>query len=347
MPGLLSSVDHINANWLQSVFSKAGRDLPTIANVRVEPLGHGNTGNTVRAILEYETATDETVPGSVVCKFHPTAPEVFEATRQAGIFVREANALKLLAHGSEASIPELYFVDVDESSGYFNLVCEDLSTFCELGDQISGCSIKEAEAAVIELAKLHRQFWKSSELKDLAWITPRMPLPENTLELLHDRLTGLLDKEQYEIVEQGIPMVLNWLKLSPKNPTLIHTDCRVDNMLFDNRNSRSPKAYLIDFALTNIGDATDDLAYFLTSSVSPDDRLACEMDLLRIHTEEIAKKDPDYTFDTAVDAYRTNIVSSLYLTLIAALGMPDTPHNHQLFTKLFERNCAAVKHWAL
>lgn len=347
MPTLISSANHIDASWLQAIFRKAGKDLPAITNVHVEALGNGNTGDTVRAVFEYETAAPTGAPTSVVCKFHPAVSEKFETTKLHGVFVIEANALKLLAGGVDASIPELYFVDVAEDGGEFNLVCEDLSTFCELGDQITGCSIKEAEAAVIELAKLHRQFWNEPQLDHLSWVRPRMAFPENAMELLHDRLTDLLNEEQYDTVKKSIPLIFDWLKLKPANQTLIHSDCRVDNILFDNRSSGAPKAYLIDFALANIGDATADVAYFLTSSVSPEDRLVCEMDLLKIHTQEIAKKDPTYTIEMAVEAYRENIVSSLYLTMIASMGMPDTEHNRLLLTRLFERNCAAVKHWAL
>lgn len=351
MPQLISSAKDINAAWLQSILERSDPSFPDIKSVNVAPLGNGNTGDTVRVVIDY--ASNDIVnqagsfPTSVVCKFHPSSPEAIEVTKMHGVFVVEANALKLLAACPELSIPELYFVEVADDGGEFNLVCEDLSTFCELGDQIKGCSIKEAEASVRELAKLHRQFWNEPQLNDLAWLRPRMLLPDNAFDLLESRLTGYLEQEHVDIVRQSIPLVFQWLQHQPANQTLIHSDCRVDNILFNNRNIDAPKAYLIDFALANVGDAVADVSYFLTSSVSPEDRLACELDLLEIHTQEIAKKDPTYTIEMAIDAYKENIVSSLYLTLIASMGMPDTPHNRLLLTKLFERNCAAVKHWAL
>lgn len=347
MPSLISSAKQINSAWLQSVFSEAGKDFPAITGVRVEPVGNGTSGDTVRAVIEYDSMALDGAPSSVVCKFHSDVPEIFEAARQSGIFLTEANALKLLADGCDASIPELYLVNVAEDGGQFNLVCEDLSTFCELGDQIAGCSIEEAEAAVIELARLHRQFWNEPQLNSMTWIKPRMEFPENILEELHDRLSDLLTVELYDIVKQSIPLVFDWLNRQPANQTLLHSDCRVDNILFDKRQADRPRAYLIDFALTNIGDATADVAYLLTSSLSPEDRLACEMGLLKLHTKEIAIKDPAYTLEMAVAAYRENIVSSLFLTLVAARRALETPHNRLMLTKLFERNCAALKHWAL
>ena len=344
MPELLQSIDQIDAPWLGSVFAQAGIKVPAISNVRIAPLGAGNTGDTVTVTLEYETA-DTPAPASVVCKFHPAEQAQIEAIKSAGVFLTETHAQKLLAEHSEAAIPECYFVAVSDDGSQFNMVCEDLSEKCDPGDQITGCTIDEAKAAIVGLAGLHRQFWNEPGLNDLQWIRPRMPFPENALELLDDRLRNLLTEEQHEIVIQATPRIHDWLALEPDNQTLIHVDCKVDNVLFDHKSTDSPQAYLIDFALVSVGDAVADVAYFLTSSVSPEDRLACEMDLLEMHTREIARKDPAYTIEKAKASYRANIVSSLYLTMIAAMGMPDVPKAKLLLQRLFERNCAAVQHW--
>lgn len=344
MPALLSSIDQIDARWLESVFAEAEINVPAIGNVQVAPLGAGNTGTTVKVSLEYE-ASDTAAPASVVCKFHPVDQAQIEAIKSAGVFLTETNAQKLLAEHCAAAIPECYFVAVADDGSQFNMVCEDLSEKCELGDQINGCSIVEASAAILELARLHRQFWNEPRLNDLEWIRPRMPFPENALELLDGRLRHLLTEEQLDVVKQAAPRIHDWLALEPDNQTLIHVDCRVDNVLFDHTNSKSPQAYLIDFALVSVGDAVADVAYFLTSSLSPEDRLACETDLLEMHTREIALKDPAYTIENAIASYRENIVSSFYLTMIAAMGMPDAPQTRMLLTRLFERNCAALQHW--
>ena len=206
MPALLSSIDQIDAQWLESVFAEAGIDVPAISNVQVAPLGAGNTGVTVKVALEYE-ASDAAAPASVVCKFHPADQARIEAIKNAGVFLIEANAQKLLAEHCEAAIPECYFVAVADDGGQFNLVCEDLSEKCELGDQIAGCSVFEARAAIVELAKLHRQFWNEPRLNHLEWIRPRMPFPENALELLDDRLRHMLTEERHDIVKQAAPRI--------------------------------------------------------------------------------------------------------------------------------------------
>ena len=342
MPELLSSIDQIDAAWLGSVFGWAGIEVPAITHIDIAPLGAGNTATTVKVSIEYEMA-DNAAPRSVVCKFHPPDQRRIDLIKAAGVFLTETNALKLLAEHCEAAIPECYFVEVSDDGSQFNLVYEDLSEQCELGDQIAGCSIAEARATILELARLHRQFWNEPVLNDLDWIRPRMPLPENALELLDVRLRSLLTMEQHDTVRQATPQIYDWLVFTPDNQTLIHVDCRVDNVLFDHNSEDSPRAYLIDFALVSVGDAVADVAYFLTSSLSPEDRLACEMELLEMHTREIARKDPAWTIEQAIASYRKNIVSSLYLTMIATLNMQES--RRLLLTRLFERNCAAVQHW--
>ena len=344
MPNLLSSIGQISPQWLQAIFEEARIAHPAMRSVRTLPIGAGNTGETVQLIIDYES-DNHAAPSSVICKFHPADPTRAELLKSMGTFVLEANAQKLLAERSEAAIPKCYFVGVADDGGQFNLVCEDLSSRCELGNQIAGCSIAEARATVVELAKLHRQFWNEPTINELTWIKPRVPLPDNALELLEDRLNRWLTQEQAETVRRAAPRVYDWLQESTDNPTLIHVDCRADNVLFDNSSDGDPQAYLIDFASLAIGDATADVAYLLTSSLAPEDRLACETELLALHTAEIAKKDPNYTIEHATAAYCKNIVSSLYLTMIAAIHIPESPHTREMLTRLFERNCAAVQHW--
>ncbi|MYG13835.1 MAG: hypothetical protein F4171_13755, partial [Gammaproteobacteria bacterium] len=105
MPELLSSIDQIDAPWLESVFAEAEVNVPPIRNVHLAPLGAGNTGTTVKVSLEYEPS-DAAAPASVVCKFHPDDQAKIEAIKSAGVFLTETNVQKLLAEHCEAAIPE-------------------------------------------------------------------------------------------------------------------------------------------------------------------------------------------------------------------------------------------------
>ena len=340
----LVSINEISTAWLQAVFDYAGVDVPAIVDFKIEPIGHGNSSHTCKVSLAYKNeATD--APESVICKFSLTDGKGAELVKKFGIYLCEAKTLNFLSKDSAARIPKCYLASGSSDTSNFNLVAEDLSVFCRPGDQISGCSIADAKAVVTELSRFHRQFWNAPILDTVDWVIPTFDIYKYGLTVLRDRFIGQLSEEEFNIIERVIPEIDRWLKVIPTNRTLLHTDCRADNIMFDYRDASHPAAYLIDWAMVRIGDAMTDVAYFLTSSLSPQDRLACEMDMLALHTQEIAAQDPAYTLEMAEQSYRNNIVSSMYLTLLSATGIPQTPHSDLLLMALAQRNCAAIKHW--
>ena len=97
MPALLSSIDQIDPAWLQSVFRAAGKEIPDINSVHLEPLGHGNTGVTVKAVIEYDAnGSMESAPASVVCKLHPPDPERLEHARSNGVFSNRSQRVEVV-----------------------------------------------------------------------------------------------------------------------------------------------------------------------------------------------------------------------------------------------------------
>jgi hypothetical protein len=344
IPKTLVSINEISTAWLQAVFDYAGVDVPAIVDSKIEPIGHGNSSHTCKVSLAYENhATD--APGSVICKFSLAEGKGAELVKKSGIYLCEAKTLNFLSKDSAARIPKCYLASVSSDTSNFNLVAEDLSVFCRPGDQISGCSIADAKAVVTELSRFHRQFWNAPILDKIDWVIPTFDTYKYGLIVLRHRFTGRLSEEEFDFIERAISEIDRWLNDIPINRTLLHTDCRADNIMFDYRDANHPAAYLIDWAMVRIGDAMSDVAYFLTSSLSPQDRLACEMDMLALHTQEIAAQDPTYTLEIAEQSYRKNIMSSMYLTLLSATGIPQAPHSDLLLNALAQRNCAAIKHW--
>jgi len=120
----------------------------------------------------------------------------------------------------------------------------------------------------------------------------------------------------------------------------------VDNIMFDRRDPAAVRAYFIDWQGARTSDAQSDVAYFLSSSISPEDRRACEHELVIAHAAAITEVDPSYTPEVAFAAYRRNIVSGLHMTLVTTCVIPfSTPHVEKLLTALAHRNCAAIRDW--
>lgn len=65
-----------------------------------------------------------------------------------------------------------YWVNGDETT--INLVMEDLTGTTTPGNQITGCGPAEAEAVVVELARLHSEFFPLTDATAPAWMI-RLP----------------------------------------------------------------------------------------------------------------------------------------------------------------------------
>jgi hypothetical protein len=119
----------------------------------------------------------------------------------------------------------------------------------------------------------------------------------------------------------------------------------VDNILFERGADGGIRACLIDWQTVRSGDPQYDVAYFPSGSLGPEDRRACERDLIADHARMIAEIDPGYTFEAALQSYRFNIVSGLWLTGVASAFIQRTGHNARLLETLVARNVTAIRDW--
>jgi hypothetical protein len=342
---LIESPDQIDPDWLQRAFAAGGavpvQRIAALANVK--PIGHGTTSSVVRVQVGYNEGRI-TAPTSAICKIGRLPIRVDASLSP---FSREAKAYALFGPKSPFRVPKLYFAGSDDT-GLANLVLEDLSGVAEAGNQIAGCSIEQGAAVIRELAKLHRCYWKSPELDRLSWLNdPRSMIGAYAAgaAVLREWLGDRIPAEAFPIVDGFGRLLERWLNAPPRGRTFLHGDPRVDNILFERAPDGSPRACLIDFQTARSGDPQYDVAYFLTGSLTPEDRRACERERIAEHARAIAEVDPSYTLDQALASYRFNSVAGLWLTGVASAFVQRTEHNAQLLVALVTRNTAAVRDW--
>jgi hypothetical protein len=350
-PALLSSVEQIDTHWIQRVLRHAGLDVPRVGLVRTTPIGQGNVSSTVKVRVDYNADAGD-APRSLIAKFHSQIPEANALVARYGIYAREAAVYTLFGAEPPLQIPRVYLAKVAPDGMSINLVLEDLSDRCRLGDQIAGCGTAEAAAVIDQLARLHRRYLNAAELDDIAWGGERPfanGLAAETYAagaaLYRERFADRLSSDEFAIIDAFVPLVGHWAAAQPRHRTLVHRDPRVDNVLFATAQDGAPSAYLIDWQCAGVGDPQFDLAYFLTGSLSPEDRRACERDLIGRHAAVLREVDPTYTDEAAFEAYRRNAVSGLEATVAAAVAIPSTPATDALLLALVRRNCAAVADW--
>jgi hypothetical protein len=341
-PALAAGPGDVTADWLQRAFAAGGEvEVQRMAmEPEVTPLGHGTTSMVLKVRATYNSG-EITAPRSAILKIG----------KQAGAggispFERELRAYQFFGKAPPFRVPKLYY-GASGDTGLHNLLIEDLSGTARAGDQIPGCTIAEAAVVVRELGLFHRTYWQASYTQTLDWLSqPRDWLPAfaKGATVLRDWLGGRISAKALELIDHFGEVAGQWLDQQSAHRTLIHCDPRVDNVLFEETGD-GLRACLIDWQSLGAGDPQYDVAYFLTGSLSPKDRRACERDLVAEHAKLIAEVDPAYNADLALAAYRRNVVSGLWLTVIAAAHVERNSHNAKLLEVLVHRNSSAVFDW--
>ncbi|MFM9086151.1 MAG: hypothetical protein ACKORC_06800 [Acidimicrobiia bacterium] len=201
-----------------------------IVAMRAETIGTGQMSESRRLHLEYDGATG---PATIVAKF----PSLDPTSRATGRAVRgyeiEARFYRDLRPHLGTEAPRCWHAWRDEETDDFLLLLEDLAP-CRQGDQLTGCTLAEAEAAVDALAGLHAPLWGSPELAATTWLARSAPEERGRTQALLARLwPGFLERYRErageEVARVGAALVDDpgdYFTAELPSRTLVHGDYR-------------------------------------------------------------------------------------------------------------------------
>ena len=120
--------------------------------------------------------------------------------------------------------------------------------------------------------------------------------------------------------------------------TITHGDYRLDNLFFATPEGGDPLA-VVDWQIIALGNGPFDVAYFMAGAVSPADRRAMEMDLLRMYHGILVERGvKDYSFDQCLLDYRTAAMFCWqYAVIIVGTLDASNERGLALFTTVLER----------
>jgi len=194
----------VTPTWLGSVLAA------DVSEVDISPIGTGQTGATYRVAATY--ATDGDLPGTFAIKLPAQDDTVRE--RVALGYLSEVEFYTDVAEKVRIPVPRCFYSDITDDGADFALLLADMAPAVQ-GDQIAGCTAREAVLAVEALAGLHGPSWCDPVWLDLPTIV--MPKPGDeaaakglgdvskmaadiTIEKLGDRMssrTGRLSPRQW------------------------------------------------------------------------------------------------------------------------------------------------------
>jgi len=345
---LIDEIGAIGAGWLQEIFGEQGIDAPDLKILDLVPIGQGNLAEVVRVELESRATA---VPRSVVCKLSAASVAKARFSQLLGAYLREAACYRQLLRPTLYRVPRCYFAAVSDDGLGFNLVMEDLSS-ARAGDQVAGCSVGEAEAALRQLANLHHAHWNDARMLDVPWLVdPRGQygsmvhgLYAQGVEQFRQRYGERLGPEYLALIARLAPEVGAWAAAVTERNALCHNDARVDNFMFLDLPGGEVEAVILDWQLASYRNPLVDVAYFLTGSIDVEDRRAHEERLLRSYFERVREADASLRFEQVLSDYRRQIISGLVATVGSAVVIPPGERD-ALLLALATRNCAAVLDW--
>ncbi|BDB44104.1 ecdysteroid 22-kinase family protein [Mycobacterium kiyosense] len=311
---MVSSPDELTPDWFTSALGSAGS---TVTDVQLEQVGGGAMCHMVRATLAW--AAGDGGPDSVIVKFPTSDPGTRALAQAMRMYELEVRFYRdLLPRLADLSTPACHLAELDEATGAFTLVLEDLSARTRPGDVLVESTEDECNAVLTELAHLQGASWDSSTTAAMPWLADH----QRTVQLFDSMPAGLepwlarfghaLEPAQVSLFETVIPQAGKWIR-SWAGPSVVqHGDLRTDNVLFSL--DPVPRATLLDFQTVRLGPPGMDLAYFLGSSLSTATRRAAERALLaEFHGRLTSAGIAGYDFDDCFRAYREGAMYAVYL----------------------------------
>jgi len=344
-PPLVADPDLVTPQWLTHVLRYAGAiDAATeVSSFEASAIGTGQVGANVRYALSYDRAGPDG-PATVVCKFSSRD----EASAAVGVAVltyeTEVAFYRDLAHTVDISRPRCHFAEIRSGTADVVLVMEDIAP-AEQGDQIAGCTVQQASLAVEEAARLHGPRWGDPTLADLPWLdrgdtsAAIAGVLGAIWEGFAERYRAMLDPVTLEAGPQLAALAPQLLPSGSSPRTPVHSDYRLDNMLFATDGGARPLT-VVDWQTVQLGVGPSDVAYFLGSAFEPERRRSCERDLLvRYHRALVENYGVSgYPFDYCWRDYVRSSYGSLLMAVYASMMVGRTDRGDAMFMAMANRS---------
>ncbi len=311
---LPTNPDAISPEWLTEALRSSGA-LPAGSVTAVEAsiigAGIGFIGTVARLKLTYSGAPT-TAPSTIIAKLPSEDPGSRMVGVAFGLYEREVRFYGDLAASCGLDTPKPFFSHYDSTAGQAVLLLEDLDGG-EWGDQVAGATPQQAAMAIDAIGAFHARWWMSPDLDTHPWITSGIETIRQPIQMMYegvwrtaiDRFGHLFPADILaHIPDFGRRTMAALDQLSTGPETLCHGDYRPDNLFYGAAGSARPLV-VCDWQGPGRAPGVVDSSYFITSSLSIENRRAHEDELLRrYHNHLLEGGVKNYTLEQLHVDYR-------------------------------------------
>jgi hypothetical protein len=338
---VVPTIDELDPAWIGRRLGLDGLTSLTIASV-----GSGQVANCYRLSL----ASGDEVVTTVIAKV-PSNDEVSRATANAQfLYEREVSFYQELASLVATRTPVCFFAERDDD-GNFLLLLEDLSPSADV-DQLVGITLDVARTGLSSLAGLHGPTHAKHDLHDAAWLggvrESLQPLYAAIVPLLFDQFLERYAQRIDDVTRDVVTRLQRRMELfsgyeSP-HPCVIHGDFRTDNLLIGARGGEVAMA-VVDWQTIGVGSPLLDVAYFLTTSLSPEDCSRHEDELLDFYLDALAQFGVEYSAELARAEFARYTLQPIVMLVCASVLVEQTERGDDMFLAMIDRGVEAATRW--
>lgn len=339
--------DGVDADWLND--SLEGTEWLAegpVESVNWEAIGTGQVGDSVRFHLTHTGGAQSTL----AAKF-PAADHASRSTAALlQLYTKEVRFYADIAPQLAMRVPEALVAEVGEDGSEFILLFEDLGP-ARGGNQIAGCTIEDARAAIRQAAAIHAPSWHNSAILTAEWLQ-RSEAIDVQVRTLYPQAQAVFAERYADMLEPEYMALCDALAAHPQlfshaegaSPQcVVHGDFRLDNFLFDVKGGAEPIAVL-DWQTVTAGKAMTDIGYFLGCGIGDDLRRAHEDELLALYLEEMAARGVALTRDDIWTDYRLGALHGVTTAVFSAAFVERTPRGDANFLSMARGACALALH---
>ncbi len=336
-PMAIVTPDQVTPAWITQALHARGIDA-RVARLESEGVGTGQLGETRRFFLHYEGPTAPDAPRTVVGKFSSPNEVARKTGCEMGFYKSEVMFYRELSHRAGIRTPSVFVAELDPVTNDFVLLLEDLAP-AKQGDQMRGCTIAEAQAALSEAARLHAAFWNDESLLTADWcyVPPgaqgfyTTALIEQSWDHVKKHYDGWLSPEVQDVCAKYVRNHAYWNRPRQFPKVFSHNDFRPDNMMFH----PGQRVAVVDWQTSNFLGTGMDVAYFLGGALSREVRQANEQALLQgYHAELLALGVKDYSFEHLMADYRHYSFAVIAVAIAATLIVKRTERGDAMLMQM-------------
>jgi hypothetical protein len=257
----------------------------------------------------------------------------------------EVKFYRELATTVDIRVPHCHHAAWDAATNDFVLILEDMAP-AEQGDQIAGCAPDRAEVAVRALAGLHGPHWDDAALSQIDWLGGNDPDGSSDGYALMwsmffpgfaSTYERYLTPAMLDLAERFGHEIVRFVEGRVRPFSLVHTDYRLDNMLFS-VGEEGPPLTVVDWQSPTHGTPVTDLSYFCGAGLLPQDRRLIERSLLAAYADALAAYSVELDEHWLWDQYRREAFHGLIITVLTSQMVTMNPRSLDMFGAMASRH---------